>query len=93
MTEEGALLAVTNGLSCREKEWWHEALMDLMSAGERESKNAVKKEINENKAVCTEDIAVYELCRESASVQSARQHIRQRKCGNAAMLRRNVKVN
>lgn len=38
MTEEEELLAVTNGLSCREKEWWHEALTDLMSAGERGEK-------------------------------------------------------
>lgn len=32
MTEEEELLAVTNGLSCRGKEWRHEA---LMSAGAR----------------------------------------------------------
>lgn len=68
MTEEAELLALTNGLSCREKERRHKALMDLMSAGERGG-NAVKKELNENKGVCAQEIycnIVYELYGESA---------------------------
>lgn len=43
--------------------------------------------------MCRGDITVCELGEESASVQATEQHIRQRKRGNAAMLRRNVKVN
>lgn len=58
----------SNKWSVMQRERRHKALMDLMSAGERGG-NAVKKELNENKGVCAQEIycnIVYELYGESA---------------------------